>query len=151
MCSVRRTRRAERAVTGALRALGLLVLVAGGCNCAGWSALGAGEEPEQEGVAVPDALEGRWKASGSLGEHQDWFKDITLEDGRYALEGYPPISERARISAVDKTGPRTWKLTLTDRVFEGEDEDDEVLEIVLAEDGASFELNGETYRRTPAR
>ena len=122
----------RRARAAAVAAVILGLLAAGGC------------------ARVPAELEGSWRAAGAHGDHT-WYKTITLEGREYSMEGDPPITATATIARVEELGARAWNLTLTDRVFHGDDADDEVLEIRLAEDGDSFELEGEQFRKLGER
>ncbi len=69
----------------------LLVLLVGGSL--GLSKMGFGGR----------VFEGRWSASGALGDEESsfaWYQNYEFWAGTYSMEGYPPISESGSYSVV---------------------------------------------------
>jgi len=98
-------------------------------------------------ASVPADIEGTWRVAGDDGQGFHWMKEITLSGASYEMQGYPPIAATADISAAENVGERTWKLTLSNYVFNTDPREDEVIEVVLSEDGKTLEINGEAYSK----
>jgi hypothetical protein len=86
----------------------------------------------------------RWEASNEAGT---WKLSYRFEaDGRYTAFGQPAFQETG-VAKVVKADAQRLVLRLTERRFDGQRDDDVVRELVFADDGASFVLGEDTFRR----
>ena len=86
----------------------------------------------------------RWRASNSDGSWQLTYHFRT--DGTYTAMGQPAWQESGKVSVVS-ADPQRLVLRLTERLYDGKQDDDAERELVFAADGASFTLNEDRYER----
>jgi hypothetical protein len=108
-----------------------------------------GSAPQQLVLAVPPAvipatmLNGTWSGSGSDGDRMGWSLTYTIRDGRYTLEGYPPLSEAgdvalAALPVEDASGEATVLVRFSGRVMNGSPVEDRTEAWVLSADQQRF-------------
>lgn len=117
----------------------LLALLLSSCNSA----------PEEELVdnkteTSYEGIEGEWTVSGTLEGGFSWFATYTFTDEEYHLSGYPPLDDKGTYTIKSQEGT-TYVLEMSP---EAESEDAfYILELTLAKDGQTLDLNGQTYTR----
>lgn len=83
-----------------------------------------------------------WRAEGEHG----WQRIYRFDGDRYTASGSPAWEESGRIVLVNRDG-RRLEVRFTERMFDGGHDDPLDARLTLADDGASFDMNGETYRK----
>jgi hypothetical protein len=88
-------------------------------------------------------LDGTWSGSGNDGGSMGWSLTYTIRDGRYTLEGYPPMSETggvalAALPAVNISGEVTLEVRFFDRVMNGSPAEDRTETWTLSADKQRF-------------
>jgi hypothetical protein len=110
-------------------------------------------EPQAQAptIAAPDpvpdmsSLTGySWRASNSDGTWQLTYR--FLADGTYTATGQPAWQESGKVNVLRAESQRLV-LRLTQRTYDGKQDDDVDRELVFAADGASFVLNEDRYDR----
>jgi hypothetical protein len=121
-----------------------------------------GSAPQQLVLAVAPAvipatmLNGTWSGSGSDGGHMGWSLTYTIRDGRYTLEGYPPLSEAggvvlAALPVEGASGEVTIQVRFFGRVMNGSPVEDRTEAWVLSADQQRFTRPTDmTFTRTPS-
>jgi hypothetical protein len=101
-----------------------------------------GPEPV-EPVISTTMLDGTWKGSGSDGGNMGWSLTYTIRDGRYTLEGYPPLREAGGVAlasppVVNVGGETTLEVRFFGRVMDGRPMDDRTETWTLSADKQRF-------------
>ena len=83
-----------------------------------------------------------WHAAA---DDSDWYASYTFEaDGRYTTSGYPAYTESGTAELVEVDGQR-MRLRLSDRIYDGTADETIEIWLTVADDGASFEIDGDRY------
>lgn len=104
----------------------------------------------------PTALvDGTWQASGSAGQGIAWSTTLTVSEGSYTLDAYPPLSEAGRVTfvrgvEVEEDGSMTIHVRFSERVMKGAPLEDREETWRLSADKQTLSRDGATFTRAPA-
>ena len=105
--------------------------------------------------AVPAALAGRWRASGTVGggdghgHGMSWFLEYTFRtDGTFLMTGYPPISVEGKVAVTGRDGNRLH-IVLTQRKMGTSDWPDLDKWGELSADGKILKYDDKEFHRGP--
>jgi hypothetical protein len=74
-------------------------------------------------------IQGTWMAAGDLGEGHSWYLEWTFENGKFSVEGYPPLTQTGDYK-VTKSEGTTLTLELTNQEGDWPTDDTEIIVII---------------------
>jgi hypothetical protein len=105
----------------------------------------AAEQTQDSKPLDLNVLDGaRWRATGA----HDFQLSYRFDGERYTTSGYPAWEESGRVTLLEADGQRL-RLSFEKRMFDGKNDDRMDRWIVVADDGASFEMDDMVFRKEP--
>ena len=83
---------------------------------------------------VPEALQGKWEASGVDERGKKWFLSYEVDARGYRMNGYPPVMGRGRLNFIEQD-KKHYHLEATGVVLHGQNQPNEDLWLKVDEDG----------------